>query len=169
MTNLDFSELERLGEDTLQAWNRSPTGEYDVVRLKSDGVPVACLVCLGRTGTPVFLPIVAGRTYVVRSSASDFDEADCARLGGVLEAAQWKFEWAASGATVSDDCSTGGSVLVEKQLRMLASLNLGELHSRRVGRILGWNGKVEHRDFVKITSGDVLVNQYRAFVFCTVQ
>jgi pSer/pThr/pTyr-binding forkhead associated (FHA) protein len=95
------------------------------------------------------------------------------QLRSVVEGAQWQVNWAPTGATVEDLGSTNGSVLVRRRHRASVDLAFAAIASRQAPLNaeavlrLGWDGCVVHSAPREIWDGDVLVNIYGHFVYCT--
>lgn len=158
MTN-DFDRAEALARQLLKQPERI------AIRLRSGDTPTACLMQISDS-SPVCLPLHDRVTYVGRGSPADFADSSRRTLAGVVEGAQWKIDRTCEPATVQDAASTNGSILVPRGARNRAPDNLLSFHGD-CGYWLGWDGSTSHTEPRPLQDGDILVNAYTSFVYCS--
>jgi hypothetical protein len=82
-------------------------------------------------------------------------------LTGVIEGWQWRIECRDRGASAQDSRSTDGSIVLRDGTMLPA---VEEMHAR-VGIRIGWDGSRPNEGAVSLNERDLIVNQYRTFVF----
>jgi hypothetical protein len=146
--------------DEVRALLRDRDSRSDVVVAPSSySQPVAFLTTADNDNSRYVLLLNEGINEVGRSCPA-YSESRRA-LTGVIEGWQWRIECCGRDARAQDTRSTDGSVVLRRGtiLTSVAERRTG------VGVSIGWDGSRSNESAVPLNEGDMIINQYRAFIF----
>lgn len=139
---------------------------FRVLSLSNNERPVAYLVSRKPADSHIALPVGPVVTLVGRAALANY-VVERSMLAGVIEGVQWRVTWSPGKVSICDAGSTNGSVLVRRADREQVADTLHELQKDPRALRLGWDGAQTNDATQVVADGDVLVNAYGQFLYCS--